>query len=201
MSVGRPQRVTDEQIIEGAVRAIGKHGPAKLTLAHVADEVGVTAGAIVQRFGSKQGLLLAIGEVSGSTIEAEVYAALARRTPLRALEHFLVRQVRALRSREQMANHMAFLHLDLANPELRARAQQHARALLAAIRRLLGAAVDAGELRDGDLDERAVSVYTTYNGALISSALVGKGSLTSWLRSQLRVALAPYRCDAPLPGR
>ncbi len=144
--MGRPRRVSDEQIIDGAVRAIGKHGPAKLTLAHVAAEVGITAGAVVQGRGSKQGLLLAIGEVSGSAIEAEVDAALAGRTPLRALEHFLSRQVRALRSREQMANHMAFLHLDLADPELRTRAQEHARALLAGIRRLLAAAVDAGEL-------------------------------------------------------
>ncbi len=191
--MGRPRRVSDEEIIEGAVRAIGKHGPAKLTLAHVAAEAGITAGAIVQRFGSKQGLLLAIGQVSGSAIEAEVDAALARRSPLRALEHFLARQVRALRSPEQMANHMAFLQLDLADPELRARAQEHARALLAGIRRLLAAAVDAGELKDGKLDEQALLVYTTYNGALISWALVGKGSLPNWVRSQLSIALAPYR--------
>ncbi len=158
--------------------------------------MGISAGAIVQRFGSKRDLLLAVGEVSGSAIDADVEAALARRPPLRALEHFLVTRARGLGTPEQMANHMAFLQLDLADPELRTRAQGHARALLAGIRRLLGAAVDADELRYTALDEQALAVYTTYNGALVSWALVGRGSLSSWLRSRLAAALAPYRVEA-----
>ena len=42
-----------------AFRAIARLGPARLTLADVATDVGVSPAAIVQRFGSKRALLLA----------------------------------------------------------------------------------------------------------------------------------------------
>lgn len=198
--MARPRTATDEQIIEATVRAIGKHGPARLTLAHVAAEVGITPGAIVQRFGSKQALLLAVGEIGAGQIEAAVDAALARHAPLEALYRVLVDQVRPLRTTEEMANHMAFLHLDLADPDLRRRARSHARGLLGGIRQLVDAATAAGQLTPGPADERAVAVYTTYNGALISWALVGKGSLASWVRHQLDVTLAPHRPAAAAAG-
>lgn len=190
--MGRPQTVTDEQIVRAAARAIGKHGPVKLTLAHVAAEVGITPAAIVQRFGSKRGLLLAIGESQAFAVDPQIDAALARRTPLRALYVVLTAQARAMGSIEEMANHLAFLQLDLADPDLRSRARSQARALLAGIRRLLGAAVDGGELKVDDLDELALSVYTTFNGALISWALVGRGSVASWVRARLDSELRPY---------
>jgi len=43
-------------------RAMARLGPGELTLAEIAAEAGVTAGALVQRFGSKRGLLLALAE-------------------------------------------------------------------------------------------------------------------------------------------
>lgn len=189
----RPRSVTDEQILEGTVRAIGRYGPAKLTLAHVAGEVGITAAAIVQRFGSKRALLLAVGESSGRTIDALVDAALERPDPIEALHDVLLDQITPVRSAAEMANHLAFLNLDLADPELRRRARQHGRALLNGIRRLIEAACEAGDL-DSDVPEvLAVAVYTTYNGAMISWALVGNGALSTWLRDQIDLTLAPHR--------
>ncbi|MGH2614392.1 MAG: helix-turn-helix domain-containing protein, partial [Thermomicrobiales bacterium] len=58
--VGRPRTVTDAEILAAAERAIARHGPARLTLAHVAAEVGLTPPTLLQRFGSKRGLLLAV---------------------------------------------------------------------------------------------------------------------------------------------
>lgn len=183
--------MSDEQIIDGAIRAIGSQGPVKLTLAHVAAEVGITPAAIVQRFGSKDALLLAIGEASGAALGDTVDRALERRPPLEALRRFLIEQTQPLRTPEQMANHLAFLHLDLADPSLRRRARRHGAALLDAIRRLLHAAADAGDLETDDVDELAIDVYTTYNGALISWAMVGSGALTTWLRERLDRILPP----------
>jgi AcrR family transcriptional regulator len=194
--VARPRTVTDEQIVEGAVRAIGTHGPVKVTLAHVAAEVGITPAAIVQRFGSKEALLLAIGEASGAALSDLVDRLLERRPPLEALHRFLAEQVQPLRTPQQMANHLAFLHLDLADPDLRRRARRHGAELLDSIRRLLHAAVDAGELRSGDVDELAIDVYTAYNGALISWAMVGSGALTTWLRARIDRTLSPSRSTA-----
>jgi len=58
----RPQKVTDDEIYMAAERAMSKVGPGELTLAHIAGEAGITAGLLVQRFGSKRDLLLKLSE-------------------------------------------------------------------------------------------------------------------------------------------
>jgi len=58
----RPQKVTDDEIYTAAQRAMSKAGPGELTLAHIAGEAGITAGLLVQRFGSKRDLLLKLSE-------------------------------------------------------------------------------------------------------------------------------------------
>ena len=58
----RPRTVSDQAILAATARVIGDLGPAKLTLARVASEVGLAPATLVQRFGSKRGLLLALAE-------------------------------------------------------------------------------------------------------------------------------------------
>ena len=54
----RPRKVSDDDIYMAAQRAMSRLGPGELTLADIAAEAGVTAGLLVQRFGSKRDLLL-----------------------------------------------------------------------------------------------------------------------------------------------
>ena len=51
---GRRQKVTDEDVFAAAARVMSRRGPHELTLAEIAAEAGVTAGRLVQRFGSKR---------------------------------------------------------------------------------------------------------------------------------------------------
>ena len=53
----RPRKVSDEAIFAAAHKVMGQLGPAQWTLADIAREAGITAGAVVQRFGSKRELL------------------------------------------------------------------------------------------------------------------------------------------------
>ena len=55
----RPRTVSDEHIFVATGLAITRLGPTRLTLADVASEVGLSAAALVQRFGSKRQLLVA----------------------------------------------------------------------------------------------------------------------------------------------
>src|SRR5215470_14861399 len=82
----RPRETTDDAILEAAGRAIAKVGPARLTLAHVAAEVGVAPATLLQRFGSKRGLLLALARQAAAGTGGE-YAAIraAHPSPLAAL--------------------------------------------------------------------------------------------------------------------
>ena len=49
------------------VRVMQRRGPAELTLREIAKEAGVTAGALVHRFGSKRAMVLAHARHSAAT--------------------------------------------------------------------------------------------------------------------------------------
>ncbi|MFC7728173.1 TetR/AcrR family transcriptional regulator [Actinomadura keratinilytica] len=57
--MARPRTTSDEAILQATGRALLRHGPGRLTLGGVAAEAGLSPATLVQRFGSKRGLLLA----------------------------------------------------------------------------------------------------------------------------------------------
>ena len=56
----RPRTVPDEHILGAAQRTMSRLGPARWTLAEVAKDAGLSPATLVQRFGSKRGLMLAL---------------------------------------------------------------------------------------------------------------------------------------------
>jgi AcrR family transcriptional regulator len=190
----RPKSVDDDAVLDAAARVIDRGGPAALTFGAVAAEAGLSPATLVQRFGSKRGLLLALARrASGSVGDAFRAAAARHRSPLRALEAGLVDMSAAVDSPEVLANQLAFLQIDLSDPEFHALAAEHARAVLAEIRTVLDAAVAAGELPPQDTARLAQAVQTTYNGALITWAIHRRGRLETWLRRELDALLGPRR--------
>lgn len=191
----RPRTINDAEILAAAARTIAREGPANLTLAAVAAEVGLAAATLVQRFGSKRGLLLAlvrqaVPELGGSFENARKHHG----SPLEALHAALAGVASLVRSPEELANHLAFLQMDLSDPEFRWHAADHARAMRGEIQALLDDALSAGQLA-GDTDVRrlARAVQVTYNGALIAWALTGDGELREALRADVDELLRPYR--------
>ncbi len=191
----RPKTVEDDAVLDAALRVVDRAGPAGLTLAAVAEEVGLAPATLVQRFASKRGLLLALAGRGAGRAGESLDGALARgRSPLRALVTGLVDMSAGVASPEVLANQLAFLQIDLSDPEFHALALEHAVAVREAIRRVLDAAVAVGELAEGtDTARLAQSVQTTYNGALITWGIHRRGTLASWLRRELDSLLAPYR--------
>ncbi|GAA2144940.1 TetR/AcrR family transcriptional regulator [Actinomadura napierensis] len=191
---GRPRGVDDAVILRAAVEVIGRVGPAKLTLAAVADEVGLVPGTLVQRFGSKRGLLLALA--ARSVQDAETLHGQARegqRSALAALRAFVTRSWSAMSTPERYANHLAFLCLDLTDPEF----HEHALAVHEAngrvIEMLLDEAVSDGGLRAGtDTGVLAGTIQAVVAGAGLTWALDRRGTLPERLGRELDNALAPY---------
>jgi AcrR family transcriptional regulator len=190
----RPRVTTDEAILEATARAISRFGPARLTLAHVAAEVGVAPATLLQRFGSKRGLLLALAR-QASAATGEQYAALraAHPSPLAAL--FAVADCMAgmAPTPEALANHLAFLHIDLTDPEFHQLALEQAHAGRGELRAILDAAVKAGELAPCDTARLARAVQVTLGGGLIAWAIEREGTAAEWLRDDLEMLLQPYR--------
>lgn len=190
----RPRLVSDDDIRAATITAIGKHGPAKLTLARVAEEAGVSPAALVQRFGSKAALLAAVSDDAADYAGGAFDDAIKRnRSPLSALTDALAGFARAIRTRTELANHMAMLQLDLTDPQLLARSVEQSRLVRRRIQDLLEQAIDGGELSPDAPPDLTTTVYTIYNGALITWAIDGDGELRNWIRAHIEAVLRPYR--------
>jgi len=191
--MARPRTVADDEILAATARAIGRLGPARLTLAEAAEEAGLAPATLVQRFGSKRGLLLALSERSVDHGAAALRRARSRRSsPLGALRAGLVALAGPVSDPETFANHLAFLQLDLGDPEFHRHAKAHFDAVRDEIRALLDEAVAACELRPCDTRRLARTVQATYNGALVTWAVQGHGTLARWLRRELDAVLEPH---------
>lgn len=189
----RPRSTSDETILAAAARAMRRVGP-ELTLAHVGEEAGVSPAGLVQRFGSKRGLLLALVEQTAS--QAPGHFGAARElypSALDALLHALAAVAREIDTPEALANHLAFQQTHLGTAEFHACALHLARTELAEIRALLDEAVQAGELAQCDPGDLSRTVQTAYTGARSTWAVYRSGTLDDWLRGEVEAVLEPYR--------
>ncbi|WP_067468496.1 TetR/AcrR family transcriptional regulator [Actinomadura macra] len=193
--MARPRTTSDEAVLAAAGRALGRVGLTRLTLGAVAEEAGLAPATLVQRFGSKRGLLLALaGRGAHDARKPFEHARREGGTPLTILHAALAALTAGVRSPEQMANNLGFLQLDMTDPEFRAHAASHARATAEEVAALLREAVAVGELvPEVDAGGLARSVQLAYNGALILWAVAGEGDLVDALRADVDAVLAPYR--------
>jgi AcrR family transcriptional regulator len=193
--VARPRTTSDEAILRAAGRAITRYGPAGLTLAAVSAEAGLSPAALVQRFGSKRGLLLAFAAWAASGT-GEVFRRARRRhdSPLAALYGALAELASSIRTPEELANGLAFLQLDLTDPEFRGHAADQARRVREEITGLLADAVAARQLAaDTDPVRLARAVQVAYNGALILWAMTGEDDLAGALHADIDQLLQAHR--------
>ena len=89
-----------------------------LTLAEIAAEAGVTAGLLVQRFGSKRALLLALSErFSGGTAQMFAQLRTIHSSPLAALRAYSDGMAHLASSPAALARNFAYLQIDLTDPD------------------------------------------------------------------------------------
>jgi AcrR family transcriptional regulator len=192
--VGRRQKVTDEEVFAAAQRAMSRRGPHELTLADIAEEAGVTAGRLVQRFGSKRGLLVVLSERFAGSAGA-VFAGLraAHRAPLDTLRAYAACMADLAPSPDALLRNLAYLQVDLADDVLRGHLVENARATRREIEALLEAAAAAGELRRGaDVRALARTVETVIGGSLMSWATYREGKAVDWIGRDLEAVLVPW---------
>jgi AcrR family transcriptional regulator len=190
----RPRTASDDEILAAAARAIGRVGPHRLTLADVAAECGLAPATLVQRFGSRRGLLLAVAGHDAGRVGDELAAlAAAYPSPLDALHAYAGRMAGMAASPGELANHLAFLQLDLTDPDFHALALRHARAVREGVHRILDAAVEAGELAPCDTGRLAGSVQAVLSGSLLTWAIFREGSAEGWVQDHLSALLDPLR--------
>jgi len=190
----RPRQNTDTEILQAAFRAIARLGPVKLTLADVAEEAGVTAASLVQRFGSKRALLLAAAaDVAGGHVYIFHQLRKRRRSPVAAIVGLADCMGVMGSTPEQVAHSLAFLQIDLNDPSFLAYARASALGMREGIRALVRDAVAAGELKKCDTLRLARTLHATLNGSMLDWAIHREGDMATWLRRDLKMVLEPYR--------
>jgi AcrR family transcriptional regulator len=190
----RPRQASDQDLVAATVRAMVRLGPVRLTLAAVAAEAGVSAAALVQRFGSKRQLLLAVAADAATGSDGLFDALRARyRSPIAALVG-LADCASLMGSRpHEIANTLAFLQIDLTDAEFHRHALKTSSGMLAGIRRLVREATRSGELVPCDPGRLASALQATMNGSLLNWAVHRSGSVVAWVRRDIRTVLEPYR--------
>ncbi len=192
---GRPRTVSDEDLLTATIRVMSRLGPVKMTLAAVAREAGVTAATLVQRFGSKRGLML---KIAGDAAEFgdscfDMVRAAHPDSPLAALIAAATGMTQHAQTPEELANSLAFLQIDISDPDFYVHTLALSKKTLAGYRALLKEAVAAGELKPHDTARMARAINAIAGGSLISWAVFREGTAEKWLRRDLETLLAPYK--------
>ena len=192
-NMSRRRKAEDADVFAALVRVMLRRGPAELTLREVAAEAGVTAGALVQRFGSKRAMLLAHARRAAAT--GDVGLAVPQRTssPLDTLLSVTEMYAELADSPRAAVRNLAYLVNDLGDPALRRHLLRISRMARVWYEQLLTEAIAAGELR-GVINVQALSrlIEVTLRGSFLGWTLYREGAAADWLRADLDTMLRPY---------
>src|SRR5579864_841754 len=193
----RPRQTSDEAILMATMRVMQRRSPVDLTLLDVAKEAGVVPATLIQRFGTKRSLLLAACRTAPGDVLEQFAAARAKfGSPLKTLIELYVVCSGFASTPEGMADGLAYLQIDLIDPEFRAITLAQFTAIRNETKKLLDDAVAADELKPCDTADLARLIQQVNGGAMLDWAVYRKGSLAAWLRRSLEGLLAPYRLGA-----
>src|SRR5262245_18708836 len=190
----RRRKADDAEVFAALVRVMHRRGPAELTLREIAAEAGVTAGALVQRFGSKRAMLLAHARHAAATGDVGVAVPQPRTpSPLQALRTVTAVHAQLASSPRAALRNLAYLHNDLADPVLHRHLLRMSRAARAHYEKLVVDAVAAGELRaDTDAPALARAIEVTLGGSFLNWTVYREGAASDCLREDLEATLRPY---------
>lgn len=194
----RPRSISDDTILAATARMISRVGPVRLTLADVGGEVGLAPATLLQRFGSKRGLLLALVEQSVETVVTSFATLRAAHTSalnaVLAAAGFMAEHVR---TPEELANNLAFFQIDLSDPDFHRLALEHSRRVRGCYEALLEEAIGAGELVRCDTAALASALQAVAAGSLLNWAIHRDGPVSDCVRADLETLIAPYRTATP----
>lgn len=193
--MARPRKVSDDEVFAAVHRAMNRLPPWEFTLAEIAREAGLTAGALVQRFGSKRDLLLKLmGAWSGGTRGMFDQIRRENPSPLGAARVWAECFAQMGESPGGMAHHLAWLQQDMADPDFRKHVEAQGRESTAILAEWFRDAVAAGELkREADPDALARAFQALLSGSLIAWGFMREGSAKDWVLRDVETLLGPWK--------
>lgn len=199
----RPRKASDDDVFAAAWRVMQRVRPGEFSLAAIAAEAGLTASALVQRFGSREALLRALNARFAGGAQGMFESIRAQHaSPLAAIRAYAACFADMARTPAALAHHLAYLELDLSDPVTYASVAKHTRTARRLLERWVREAIVAGELQpDTDVRRLARVIQTTVSGSMMTYPFYRRGSTEAWLRTDVDLVLEPYLATARLSQR
>jgi len=191
----RRRKAEDAEVFAALVRVMHRRGPAELTLREIAAEAGVTAGALVQRFGSKRAMLLAHARSAAATGDVGLTTPpLRSKSPLTVLRSVAAMYAQLAGTPRAAVRNLGYLLNDLADSALRRHLLRLSNGARLWYEQQISAAVAEGELHAAtDVQRLARSIEVTLRGSVLTWTLYRRGRSADWLRADLDAVLGPYQ--------
>jgi len=193
----RPRKAEDADVFAAMSRLMRRVGPDELTLVAIAAEAGITAGALVQRFGSRRELMLTHWRQAANPARDLAPRSGARpHSPLDAVRATAAVYAKLAASPRAALRNLAYMQRDCADPVIRRHVLRHARAARAHFEQLLAESVSSGQLRPAtDVKALAQMIEIVLLGSLLSWALHREGPAATYFRRNLDAMLSPYLAE------
>jgi AcrR family transcriptional regulator len=186
----------DSAILQAASKIVAQTGPDNFTLADVGQEVGLSAATLVQRFGSKRLLMLAMLEQMTSLVNGRFAAKVAvGESPLESLYAAALDRADPAQGPENVANGIAFLLTQISDPDFHAIALEAATLAVSAYETMLDNAIEVGELSPAGIDthELAETIHSMTLGSLMMWVIHRDTGSKPRTKRDLDTLLRPYR--------
>jgi AcrR family transcriptional regulator len=181
--MGRPRSIEDEHLLSCAAEVLTQVGPSRFTLARAAARAGVAPATYVKRFGTKQGLFLALNHRWVQTVGVGMDAAAATTTGVDRIRAAAVWGVAEMDVPEHAANMLAALALDLQHPPMTALLDQGWATWRARIAAHVRDAIAAGDLPHAPIPSVAAQMlFALVEGTRIAWCAHPQGSLQQQVR-------------------
>jgi AcrR family transcriptional regulator len=198
----RRRKAEDLDVFAALVRVMHRRGPAELTLREIAAEAGVTAGALVQRFGSKRAMLLAHARHAAATGDTGLTVPQRTLSPLDTLRSVTEMYAQLADTPSAAVRNLAYLLNDLGDPALRRHLLRLSLTAREWYQQILTEAIAAGELHGvTDVQSLGRLIEATLRGSFLGWALYREGAATDWLRADFDAMLRPYLACVESRGR
>jgi len=164
------------QIADAARKVAVKYGSEHVTVRRIADETGISEGAIYRHFKSKHDILSLMVERIQEDIVSGIVKGAAGKTPLGVLESALLNHMSSIEQRKSVSFQVIAEIISLGDKRLNRQASEALDKYTAHIAELLSQGIEAGEIRKDVVPEETAILITAAVQGLVSRWALGNYS-------------------------
>lgn len=183
----RKKNLNDSEVLRLALQVIIAQGPDSFTLADISKKAKLAPATLIQRFKTKENLLLQALKVDHADFSIMIEKNLSKweAQGIEGVIGFLTSMSAGI-ERENLAEHVQLLAKDFSIPKLHQMALERMKLIRKTLRTLLEAAEKNGKIRKGlSLDDCVYCIEALWHGSNIQWGFVKQRSIQGWANDRL----------------